>query len=81
MNMNKKFTLSRDERAHFNAMNYTIKYLENSVKQFMGAVITERLGYRPNEGEAVEWKLSEDGTELEVNIHEQDSIDRPASEQ
>ncbi len=79
--MNKKFKLTKEERAHFNAINYTIRYLEDTVSQFMGAVITERLGYRPDENEAVEWKLSEDGTELEVNINERDSLYRPTTGQ
>lgn len=73
MSVSKKFNLSKEERAHFNALNYTIKYLEDSVSQFFGAIITERLGFKPEPDQAVEWKLNEDNTELEVVVHEPDT--------
>ena len=64
--MTKKFKISKQEKMHFDSLTYTMDYLEQSAKQFISAIITERLGERPDPKKSVEWKL--DGNDLILEI-------------
>lgn len=72
--MTKTFNLSKEELAHFTHLSYARDYLEQSANQFIGAVITERLGERPDPMTEIDWKL-EDG-KLVLDIHERESFYR-----
>jgi len=65
--MTKKFKLSKEELMHFDSLTYTMRYLEDSAKQFVSAIITERLGENPK-GKDITWKL--DGNDLILEIEE-----------
>ncbi len=70
--MKKKFKLSKAEKMHFDSLTYTMNYLEQSASQFIGAVITERLGEKDPK-KSVEWKLDGDDLILEIT-----DIEEPA---
>lgn len=73
--MTKTFNLSKQELEHFTHLSYARDYLEQSANQFIGAVITERLGERPDPMKEIDWKL-EDG-KLVLEITERESLYKP----
>lgn len=73
--MTKTFTLSKEERTHFEHLDYAQRYLQESVNQFIAAVITERLGEKPDPMQQVDWKL-EDG-KLVLEVTEREPLYRP----
>lgn len=73
--MTKTFNLSKEELLHFEHLSYARDYLEQSVSQFIAAVITERLGEKPDPDQQIDWKL-EDG-KLVLEVTERESLYRP----
>lgn len=73
--MKKTFSLSKEELAHFNHLDYARSYLEQSLNQFIAAIITERLGEKPDPMQEIDWKL-EDG-KLVLEINERESFYKP----
>lgn len=75
--VSKSFNLSKEELNHFAHLDYTQRYLQQSINQFIAAIITERLGEQPTPDKDISWKLEDGKLVLEITEHE--SFYRPTN--
>lgn len=66
----KQFSLSKEELNHFSHLDYAQKYLQQSINQFIAAIVTERLGEQPTPDKDITWKLEDGKLVLEITEHE-----------
>jgi hypothetical protein len=69
--MKKEFSLSKEELFHFDSITYTMSYLEQSAKQFIGGIITQRLGEDATNKD-VTWVIEGNNLVLEI-VDKQDA--------
>jgi hypothetical protein len=74
--MEKTYSLSKEELAHFTHLDYARGFIELTLNTFIAALIEERLGYKPDPMKEIDWKL-EDG-KLVLTVNERDTLYKPA---
>lgn len=56
----RRYKLTPEEVTHFEHLEYTKQYIDDSLKQFMETIIKKRIEFEPREGHDMHWKIEDD---------------------